>query len=314
MNSKSLTGYEIGPRIAKSHRLFLSNTQGHLFLESETSRLTADKAMSRRNREKGGEQMQFECIIYEKEKEEGIAVIKLNRPQVMNAMNKQLWLDFQAALEDVQKDPDMKVLIVTGEGRAFSTGADLKESKNRTVEQYRDYLVELQETSRKIIRFEKPTIAAVNGYALGSGYELALACDIRIAADEAQIGSPEARVTSSVTGGAMRLVQDLIGPGKAKELLFTAEVIDGKEAERIGLVNKSVPLERLMDEAREMAQKIARNSSFSITMIKRGLNMARGEVSLEALMDFEMEACLACVFTKERQDSLKAFEERKKIK
>lgn len=256
--------------------------------------------------------MEFECIIYEKDKVEGIAVIKLNRPKVMNAMNKQLWLDFQVALEDVKRDPDMKVLIVTGEGRAFSTGADLKESKNRTVEQYRDYLVELQETSRKIIRFEKPTVAAVNGYALGSGYELALACDIRIAADEAQIGSPEARVTSSVTGGAMRLVQDLIGPGKAKELLFTAEYIDGKEAERIGLVNKSVPQERLMDEAREMAGKIAKNSSFSIAMIKRGLNMARGEVSLEALMDFEIEACLACVFTKERQDSLKAFEERKK--
>ena len=256
--------------------------------------------------------MEFECIIYEKSEEEGIAVIKLSRPKVMNAMNKQLWLDFQAALEDVKKDPDMKVLIVTGEGRAFSTGADLKESKNRTVEQYRDYLVELQETSRKIIRFEKPTIAAINGYALGSGYELALACDIRIAADEAQIGSPEARVTSSVTGGAMRLVQDLIGPGKAKELLFTAEYIDGKEAEKIGLVNKSVPQERLMEEAREMARKIAKNSTFSITMIKRGLNMARGEVSLEALMDFEIEACLACVFTKERQDSLKAFEERKK--
>ena len=258
--------------------------------------------------------MEFECIIYEKDKAEGIAAIKLNRPQVMNAMNKQLWLDFQAALEDAKNDPEMKVLIVTGEGRAFSTGADLKESKNRTLEQYRDYLVELQETSRKIIRFEKPTIAAINGYALGSGYELALACDIRIAADEAQIGSPEARVTSSVTGGAMRLVQDLIGPGKAKELLFTAAYIDGKEAEKIGLVNRSVPLERLMDEAREMARKIAKNSSFSITMIKRGLNMARGEVSLEALMDFEIEACLACVFTKERQDSLKAFEERKREK
>ena len=258
--------------------------------------------------------MEFACIIYEKDKTEGIAVIKLNRPQVMNAMNKQLWLDFQAALEDAKNDPAINVLIVTGEGRAFSAGADLKESKTRTVEQYRDYLMELQETSRKIIRFEKPTIAAINGYALGSGYELALACDIRIAADEAQIGSPEARVTSSVTGGAMRLVQDLIGPGKAKELLFTAEYIDGKEAEKIGLVNRSVPLEKLMDEAREMARKIAKNSAFSITMIKKGLNMARGEVSLEALMDFEIEACLACVFTKERQDSLKAFEERKKEK
>jgi enoyl-CoA hydratase len=254
--------------------------------------------------------MDFECIIYEKEA--GIATIKLNRPQVLNAMNRQLWIDFQEALEDVKGDPEIKALIITGEGRAFSTGADLKDSKERTPEQYRDYLVELQETSRKIIRFEKPTIAAINGYALGSGYELALACDIRIAAEEAKIGSPEARVTSSVTGGAMRLVQDLIGPGKAKELLFTAEYIDGKEAERIGLVNRAVPLEKLMETTREMAAKIAENSPFSIKMIKQGLNMARGEVSLEALMDYEVEACLACVFTKERQDSLQRFEDRER--
>jgi len=255
-------------------------------------------------------EMKFECIIYEKE--EGIATIKINRPKVLNAMNKQLWLDLQVALEDVKEDPAVKVLIITGEGRAFSSGADLKESKERTIEEYRNYLVELQETSRTIIRFEKPIIAAINGYALGSGYELALACDIRIAAEEAKIGSPEARVTSSVTGGAMRLVQDLIGPGKAKELLFTAEYIDGKEAERIGLVNKAVPYDKLMETAREMATKIAENSSFSIKMIKRGLHMARGEVSLEALMDYEIEACLACVSTKERQESLKEFEDRKK--
>jgi enoyl-CoA hydratase len=254
--------------------------------------------------------MEFECIIYEKA--DGVAVVKLNRPKVLNAMNKQLWLDFQAALEDAKTDPDIKALIITGEGRAFSTGADLKESKGRTLEAYRDYLEELQEASRKIIKFEKPTIAAVNGYALGSGYELALACDIRIAADEAQIGSPEAKVTSSVTGGAFRLLQDLVGPGKARELLFTAENITGKEAERIGLVNKSVPLENLIDEARSMAAKIAKNSSFSIKMIKKGLNMASGEVSLEALMDFEVEACLACVSTKERQQSLTDFEDRKK--
>jgi len=254
--------------------------------------------------------MEFECIIYEKDK--GIATIKLNRPQVLNAMNKQLWLDFQVALEDVKNDPGIKVLIITGEGRAFSTGADLKDSKDRSIEDYRDYLVELQETSRTIIRFEKPIIAAINGYALGSGYELALACDIRLAAKEAKIGSPEARVTSSVTGGAMRLVQDLIGPGKAKELLFTSEYIDGSEAERIGLVNKAVPLDQLMEKTNEMAKKIAENSAFSIKMIKKGLNMARGEVSLEALMDYEIEACLACVFTKEREESLKEFEERKK--
>jgi len=110
----------------------------------------------------------------------------------------------------------------------------------------------------------------------------------------------------------MRLVQDLIGPGKAKELLFTAEYIDGKEAERIGLVNKAVPLDQLMDETMQMAKKMAANSSFSIKMIKRGLNMARGEVSLEALMEYEVEACLACVSTKERQGSLENFEERER--
>jgi len=254
--------------------------------------------------------MELECIIYETK--EVIATIKLNRPKVLNAMNKQMWLDFQVALEEVKNDPDIKVLIIAGEGRAFSTGADLKESKGRTIEEYRDYLVGLQETSRRIIRFEKPTIAAINGYALGSGYELALACDIRIAAEDAQIGSPEVKVTSSVTGGAMRLLQDLVGPGKAKELLFTGDYIDGKEAERIGLVNKVVPLERLMDEAREMAEKIANNSAFSIRMIKKGLQVARGEASLEALMDYEIEACLACVSTKERQEALKEFEGRKR--
>ena len=253
--------------------------------------------------------MDFECIIYEKA--EDIAVIKLNRPQVLNAMNKQMWIDLQAALEDAKNDDQIKALIITGSGRAFSTGADLKESKNRGLKDYREYLVELQETSRKIIRFEKPTIAAINGYALGSGYELALACDIRISAEEARIGSPEARVTSSVTGGAMRLIQNLIGPGKAKELLFTAEDIDGKEAARIGLVNKAVPLDRLLDEALAMAKKIAVNSAFSIKMIKKGLLMAQGEVSLEALMDYEVEACLACVSTQERQSALKDFEARK---
>jgi enoyl-CoA hydratase len=253
--------------------------------------------------------MELECVIYDKQN--AVAVIRLNRPKVLNAMNKQLWLDMQAALEDARADERIKVVVVTGEGRAFSTGADLKESKTRSIEDYRDYLMSLQEVSRAIIRFEKPTIAAVNGFAIGSGYELALACDIRIAAGEAKIGSPEAKVTSSVTGGAFRLVQNLVGPGKARELLFTGEYIDGVEAQRIGLVNRAVPAEKLMDTVMEMAAKIAANSAFSLKMIKKGLNMAQGETSLEALMDFEVEACLACVSTKERQASLTAFEARK---
>lgn len=244
-------------------------------------------------------------------KSNSVALVTLDRPKVLNAMNKQLWTDLQTVLEDARNDSLIKVVVLTGHGRAFSTGADLKESKTRSQDQYRAYLESLQEVSRTIIRYPKPTIAAINGYALGSGYELALACDIRIAAQEAQIGSPEARVSSSVTGGAFRLIQDLIGPGKAKELLFTADSIDGCEAERIGLVNMAVPLSELMDHTLQLAEKIAKNDLFSLKMIKKGLRMAQSEVSLEALMDFEIEACLACVSTKSRQAALDEFEKRK---
>lgn len=253
--------------------------------------------------------MKTQTIDYTKFK--GVAQVTLDRPKVLNAMNQQLWDDLQAVLADARNDPQIKVVVITGKGRAFSSGADLKESKTRTPEQYRAYLESLQEVSRTIIRFPKPTIAAINGYALGSGYELALACDIRIAAYEAQIGSPEARVSSSVTGGAFRLIQELIGPGKAKELLFTADSIDGREAQRIGLVNKAVPLGELMDHALQIAEKIAQNDLFSLKMIKKGLRMAQSEVSLEALMEFEIEACMACVTTLSRQDALDAFEKRK---
>ena len=252
--------------------------------------------------------MDYETIIYEKTDQ--VAVIKLNRPQVLNAMNKQLWLDLANAFGAARVDDDVRVVVITGQGRAFSTGADLKDSKDRTLTQYRDYLNHLQETSRMILRFEKPTLAAVNGYALGSGYELALACDLRIAAQGAKFGSPEAKVSSSVTGGAMRLLPLLVGPGKAKELLYTSEYIDGTEAHRIGLVNQVVPDDRLMEAAMQMARKIIPNSPFSIRLIKKGIDMAP-EVSLEALMDYEVEACLATVSAPERQQALSDFSSRK---
>jgi len=249
------------------------------------------------------------CIIYEQKG--SAAVIALNRPDVLNAMNKQLWLDLRAALQKARSDDAIKVVIITGKGRAFSTGADLKDSKGRSPSAYRDYLELLQEISREIIRYPKPTIAAINGYALGSGYELALACDIRLAAENAKMGSPEARVSSSVTGGALRLLQELVGPGKARELLLTCEYIDGHEAQRINLVNRVVADDSLMTEALRLAEKIAVNSQLSMRLIKKGLAMAH-EVSLEALMDYEIEACLATVSTADRKTQLEQFQQRKK--
>ncbi len=254
--------------------------------------------------------MKTTCIHYETL--EATALITLNRPGVLNAMNRQLWTDLQAAFDRAENDTAVKVVVITGEGRAFSSGADLKESRNRTPEDYRHYLEVLQAASRRIIRFAKPTIAAINGYALGSGYELALACDIRLAAEDAVIGSPEARLSSSVTGGAFRLIQELVGPGKASELLFTADNIDGREAARIGLVNQALPAVELMPAALKIAARIAANDAFSLKMIKKGLRMAREPVSLEALMDFEIEACLACVATSARRQALEDFAARKR--
>ncbi len=252
--------------------------------------------------------MNPETITYRVENR--VALITLNRPQVLNAMNKQLWLDLESAFKEARGDDGVRAVILTGAGRAFSTGADLKDSKGRSLEDYREYLTLLQEITRMILRFPKPTIAAVNGYALGSGYELALACDLRIAAESAQFGSPEAKVSSSVTGGAMRLLPLLVGPAKAKELLFTSEYIPAREAARIGLVNRVVPDEELMDRARELAEKTLPNSAFSITLIKKGIDMAP-EVSLEALMDYEVEACLATVSTPQRVSALDDFDSRK---
>ena len=123
-----------------------------------------------------GDNMELKTLIYEVE--DGIGIIKFNRPDVLNAMNKRLWIELDYVLDNTKDDSLVKVLIITGEGRAFSTGADLKESKDRILQEYREYLTRLQEISRKLIHHNKPTIAAINGYALGSGYELALACDI----------------------------------------------------------------------------------------------------------------------------------------
>jgi enoyl-CoA hydratase len=258
--------------------------------------------------------MKLETIIYEKK--DNIGLVTLNRPQVLNAMNQQMWQDLNRVLDDIEADEEIKVMVITGitteKGKkAFSTGADLKDSKERTIDEYRSYLKSLQAVSLRVIKFPKPTIATINGYALGSGYELALACDLRIAAEDALIGSPEARVSSSVTGGATRLIIELVGLSKAKELLFTSDYITGIEAERIGLVNKAIPADRLMITTFEIAEKIAKNSDLSITLIKNCLDMARTR-SPEEMMDYEVEACLQTVFAPQRKEALRRFENRER--
>ena len=159
--------------------------------------------------------MDFTTIIYEKK--EDISHIKMNRPRVLNALNKQFWLEFPLALEDSRYDSSIKIIIITGEGTAFSAGADIKESTRLSMEEYQVYLSERQEFFKRMIRFEKPIIAVINGYAIGLGAELALACDLRVASETATIGFPEARISSSMTSGSMRLLQNLVFKGRTKQ-------------------------------------------------------------------------------------------------
>ena len=251
----------------------------------------------------------YDCVEYEVH--EHIGILLFRRPDKLNAMNAQLWLEFEQVLDRVEADDHVRVLLISGKGRAFSAGADLKESGTRTGEEYRNYLTKLQLISKRLIDFPKPTIAAINGFALGSGFEIALACDLRFAAMDAMIGAPEAKVTASVTGGGFKLLYDLVGPGYAKEILFTAIHVSGERAAEIGLVNKAVPGSELMETAKSFANTLSENSALSIRLMKQGLARVGSGESMDALLEYEVEACMEAVTSEERKEKLDAFANRK---
>ena len=227
--------------------------------------------------------MMLETIIYEKEDE--IAWIKFNRPQVLNAENDQLVRDLLSALEEARKDSEVRVVILKGEGRAFCAGADLKErSIPKTMQEKAQHFKDDQDLAHVIKELGKPIIAAVHGYALGAGFEYALACDIRIAAENAQFGLPEASVGAAITTAGLQYLPRLIGMAKAKELAFTSKRIDAQEAYRIGLVNKVVPLEELDKAAMEMAEKILKNYPLAIKLNRAAVSFALSASLEEALV------------------------------
>lgn len=214
--------------------------------------------------------MQLETVIYEKRDE--VAIISLNRPRVLNAQNRQLVSDFLQALKVAETDAEVKTVIVKGEGKAFCSGDDLSENKSGTMEEGLKYIETLQDTTRTMLKMGKPVIAAVHGYALGAGCEWAMDCDIRIAAAGTKFGFPETNVGGTVTNAGTKLLPLLAGLGRAKELVFTNEMIDAKQAEQWGLVNKVVPLDELEKAAMDMAKKIAQNSALAIYFSKKALN------------------------------------------
>ena len=216
----------------------------------------------------------YKNIIYQKEGL--ICKIILNRPEALNAINTQMVIELRAAFEQARIDVSTKVVILTGSGRAFSTGRDLKEYQKYGANLLADW--EMRQSGQLgfgfVRDFEKPTIAAINGFALAGGCELALACDIRIASKSAKFGLPEINFGSFPGAGATYLLPPLIGKNRALELIFTGDMIDANEAENIGLVNRVFPQDQLELMADKLAEKIASKSLPALKLAKAAVNHA----------------------------------------
>lgn len=229
------------------------------------------------------------------EKKHSVAIITLNRPQRLNAITRDLINDLIAQLKMARQDKDVSVVILTGAGRAFCAGEDLKEtSAGKSFEDWMEETDGLQQVQRVVMDLGKPLIAAVRGYALGGGCEFAMSCDIRIAAEDAQFGFPETEVGLTITTAGTKLLAQIVGLGKAKELVFTGDFINAHEALRIGLANHVVAAENLMDEALSLAQRIAEKSPLSLKLSRIAIDQGL-HASFEQTLELEASHLLTCV-------------------
>ncbi len=244
------------------------------------------------------------------EKDEEITLITINRPDKLNAINLSVMDEFITVLDSLEKDSS-KVIIITGAGqKAFSAGADIEYMSKIGAAEAEKYALRGHEVLNKIESIEKPVIAAINGYALGGGCELALACDIRFASSNAQLGQPE--VTIGICpgwGGTQRLLR-IIGPARAKDLIFTGRKIGTEEALSMGLINKIFSPENLISESKVYAKNISKNSSFAIGKSKILVNRGM-DTNLDTGLKLEIYSWSLCFSTKDREERMKAFVEKK---
>ncbi|RJQ75218.1 MAG: hypothetical protein C4519_16055 [Desulfobacteraceae bacterium] len=255
--------------------------------------------------------MAYETILYEKEQH--IGMVTLNRPERLNALSFKLREELLDVFTEMEKDEDVIVVILTGGPKAFSAGADIKERSGMVATQPQIYFNQ-QKTHRffsMIENFEKPVIGAISGVAVGGGCELALVCDIRIASETAKFGVPEVKIGVIPAAGGTQRLPRIIGVTKAKELLFTGDFIDAQEAYRLNLVNKIVPVDSLIDEAREMARKLIANPPLSIKFAKRAVN-AGMQMDLASGLDYEAHCAALLSVSEDRIEGFKAFTEKRK--
>jgi enoyl-CoA hydratase len=236
--------------------------------------------------------MEALTVTYHRQNKAGI--ITLNRPHRLNAINMELLNDFKKQIDTAMRDDSVQTVILTGEGRAFCAGEDLKETAaGKDLDQWIKEAEGLQSIQRGMMDLGKPIIAAVAGYAVGGGCEFAMGCDMRIAAESAVFGFPETGVGLTVTNAGTKLLTHLVGLGKAKELIFTGEFIEAHEALRIGLVNKVVPDEDLLAAAMAMAETLSHRSPLALRLSKIAIDQGIS-ASFEQVMALETSHLLTC--------------------
>ena len=241
-----------------------------------------------------------------------IGVLTMNRPEALNALNEQVLRDLDAALDAVEANDEVLVVILTGAGRSFVAGADIAQMKDLTPVQAKKFGSYGNQVFLKLENFPKPVIAAVNGFALGGGCELSMACDIRLASEKAKFGQPE--VGLGITpgfGGTQRLAR-IVGVSNAMELILTAKTINAAQAQELGLVSHVYPPEELMDKAMELAQAIAANAQVAVRQskaaIRRGL-----QTDIYTGAAYESEAFGLCFATEDQKDAMRAFVNKEKL-
>ena len=241
--------------------------------------------------------------------ENGIAIMTIDRPEVRNALDYVTWDEIRAGMRELKQSDDVCVIILTGAGgKAFASGADIKSLQSRTVKEQMNS--EVNDILYEISILNKPVIAAVDGFALGGGCELSMACDIRIATKKSKFGQPEVNLGIIPGGGGTQRLQRLVGIGKAKQLIFTGEIISAEEAERIGLVQQVVDDGTVLEAAKEMAEKIKAKGPLAITLAKMAINVG-ANTDLYSGLYFERYAQAVAFSTEDKAEGTAAFLEKR---
>jgi enoyl-CoA hydratase/carnithine racemase len=238
-----------------------------------------------------------------------VAHVIMNRPAAMNAMSRGMITELRRTLELAQHDPDVALIVLSGAGANFCAGDDLKEAEQQTAEEFLALIMDLQRLTR-LLMGEKPTIAAMDGYAVGGGFELALACDFRVASTRAHMGCVETRVGMVITGGTSVLLPQLVGQVRAREIIFMADVFDATSAQQMGLLHRLVDPASLDAEVQTLTDKLLSRAPLAVRESKRLLNRPL-ETELERAFQNELEAIMRCFSTKDAHEATVAFREKR---